>query len=278
MTLVQRGERRSDAGTKHCGGELVSIISGAKGVGTTNLALNLGVLLARAGGRTVLVDAGAERACADVRLRGDLGDVLRANGDVARFLADGPGGVRLVGGAPAARRATSAHAPPRASCARALVRLRDVADFVVVDGGSGVQPTLASVALAADRVILVSTVEPTALADTYGTLKYLHQRGVPRRVDLVLSMTGRAEETARAARRLHDAALQFLGRSVRLLGQIPFDPHVSRAARRNMPVALLYPASHVSGCLKRICDEIVPAEPAAAAPSGVWSRLAGLFL
>ena len=38
-------------------GSVITLISGRSGVGTTHLALNVGVCLARAGYRTILVDA-----------------------------------------------------------------------------------------------------------------------------------------------------------------------------------------------------------------------------
>lgn len=281
MPPARRLHQRLDAGTEAPRGVVISIASGKGGVGKTNLALNLGIQLSRRGLATLLVDADFELANADILLnvapRGDLADVLRNGRDLNELLADGPDGLRLLCGSSGLAHAASSTLRP-GDYERALARLRGHAAYILVDCGSGLHPRLLALAQAGDHLVLVTTPEPTALADSYGTLKYLVSNGFEGRVGVVVNMAGSRAEADDAARRLGRVARQFLGRTVEPLGFIPFDRHVPLAVRARVPLVVHHPHCAASIALDRLCERFGPCGGSTAAPPGVWSRLASLFL
>ena len=69
-----------------------------------------------------------------------------------------------------------------------LAMLDTVADHLLIDMGAGISSSVMSFAAAADRVVVVTTPEPTSMTDAYGAMKALVSRGREMRLDLVVNM------------------------------------------------------------------------------------------
>jgi len=266
-------------GTKHCGGEVVAILSGKGGVGKTNFALNLAIQLAQHGQRTILLDADFGLANADILLNAaplaSVCDVLDPERNLDDLLVTGPGGLRVLCGLSGGWQGSEFDTQ---DCHWVLERLQAACDILVVDCGNTVNPTLSTIVDASTLLVLATTPEPTALADGYATLKYLHCRGFRGRVGLVVNMARTPAEGSAVARRLARVTSQFLGLSIEYLGHVPLDRHIPLAVRARVPVALRYPRCPASAAIAQIRTRITPAHAAAAPAAGVWSHLAGLFL
>ncbi|MEW6199585.1 MAG: P-loop NTPase [Planctomycetota bacterium] len=281
MPRVSEHQPRRKAETKHSRGTVVTIVSGKGGVGKTNLALNIGLLLQRRGVRTILLDADFDLANADILLnvtpRGDFADLLSGRRAVDEVCAPAPGGLRLVCGVSGAAR-HNGDTYDEDAYSRAVHELKRACDVLLVDCGAGFNAALARLALAGDLVLLTTTPEPTAVADGYATLKLLCSVGFAGRAAVVVNMAHSKSEAAQVARRLARVARDFLGLSVESLGFIPLDHHVPEAVRRRAPVCQRHPHCAATAAMKRICDELDPSRPETTAGGSLWSRVAGLFL
>jgi len=281
MRHARGPQPRRKADAKRGRGSVVAIVSGKGGVGKTNLALNLGILLQRRGVSTVLLDADFDFANADILLNvtppGDFADLLTGQRPPADVWVTAAEGLRLVcGTSRSAQRNGHDHEP--SAYTRAMRGLQPTCDALLVDCGSRPKPANVHLALAADVVLLVTTPEPTALADGYAMLKLLVQGGLGGRAAVVVNMARSRAEAVAVAARLDRVASDFLGRSVENVGFIPYDQHVPLAVRRRIPVCLSYPRCAATASLKRICDKLLPAVRVGIPPAGLWARVAGLFL
>ncbi|RUL82939.1 P-loop NTPase [Tautonia sociabilis] len=237
------------------------ITSGKGGVGTSNLSLNLAVALGAMGRRVVLIDADAGLANLDLlcglALDRDLGDALLAGKPLAETIVDGPESIRFLSGVHAAR---AGDGEVEAARDRLAAELPDIArqteaDFILIDGGSGLAPSGSSLADAVDAVVVVASPEPTALADAQAVVARLRRRpggGPP-----IRSVIGQARSSAEAIEaldRLSSACRSFLGAAVRPIGPgfIRFDPKVPLAVRRRRPFLLDAPGCEASRCVKRL--------------------------
>jgi flagellar biosynthesis protein FlhG len=279
MQASARCGTTADVGAKHRGGEVVAILSGKGGVGKTNFALNVSILLAESGRRVILLDAGLGQPNADILLsavpRATVADVLDPQRDVAELLATGPGGLRVL----CARGGgwQGAEFDPQDGL-WVMERLRAACDMLVIDCGNTVNPTLTTIAEASTLLVLATTPEPTALAEGYATLKYLQAGGFRGRVGIVVSMTRTVAEAELVARRLARVTAQFLGLSCEYLGHVPLDRHIPLAVRARVPVVVRYPRCRASAAIAQIRAQLEPAHGGRPAVPGVWLRLASLFL
>ena len=81
----------------------IAVTSGKGGVGKSNVALNLSILLSAAGNRVALVDADLGLAnldvLANVAVRANLSHVIAGSHTLEQVIIDLPSGVQLVPGA-----------------------------------------------------------------------------------------------------------------------------------------------------------------------------------
>lgn len=240
--------------------------SGKGGVGTSNVVLNLAIALAGAGQRVLLIDADFGLANLDLLGGGqpscDLGDVLSANRPLSEAVTDGPNGLRLLAGAHGARTDAARLATAAARLVAGLDALRPSRDFILIDAGSGLgrcEPFLPI----ADAVVVVTTPEPTSLADTcalFARCRPDRSRGpigpAPELRFLVNQALSR-REGARTIERLRAEAREFLGLVVVPIGVLPNDPHVGRAVRRRQAVVLAHPHCRASRGARRLARALI---------------------
>lgn len=262
-------------------GEVIAVVSGKGGVGKTNFALNLGIQLSRRGLRTILLDADFGHANVDILLniapRADLVGVLDPTRPVPDLLTDGPEGLRLLCGISGLRHERRICESDPTLYVEALQRLCPACDLLVVDCAAGTLGGAASFALACDRLILITTPEPTAVADSYATLKLLYQRGFCARAAVVVNMARHHAEAVDAARRLQRVADQFLGLSLENLGYVPLDKHVVAAVRQREPFVTRYPRCPASVQIEAISRRLSLPAAFAQIQVGLWGRVASLF-
>jgi len=284
MVTARRQRNGRRGGTAHglTRGEVVVIVSGKGGVGKSNLAVNLGIQLSRSALRVVLVDADLGLANADILLNvsplGDVSDLLDYRIPPDDVLMRGPDGLRVVCGATGMTRRGEACDLDPLNCVRAIERLDEFYDVLLIDCPAGVAPLVSDFALAGDRLVVVTTPEPTALADAYATLKTLYSRGFGGCAGLIVNMAESRAEADSAARRLQQAADRFLGLSLENLGYVVFDRHVPAAVRERTPVIVRYPRCAASSCMAEVCRRLSPPPPVRGRPGGLWARVASLFL
>lgn len=256
------------------------LTSGKGGVGTSNLALNLAIALGQRGQRVVLVDADLGLANIDLLCglapRCDLGDVLAGDRPLADAVVEGPAGVRIVPGAHGARTLveTLGDAPRR--LVDELARLEGAADYLLVDAGSGLGSSITTLASAADEMILVTTPEPTSMADAHAAIRRYGRLDAPTTLRAVVSQARNAAEAADALARLAASSRQFFGAVVDGLGFVRSDPGVPAAVRSRQPYLLAAPSSHAARDVRRLARSVVD-RCRAPDPAPARSRRPGFF-
>lgn len=193
---------------------LVVVSGGKANVGTSTIAANLAVALARHGRRTVLVDAdldhGGPTQFSRQEQEGSVVDVLAGRRGIHEVLVRGPSGIQVLPGQSPGEQPTSFAAAAYPRFIAQLHGLSPHADVVLIDAGSG-RGTLARAVWQAARVaLLITTPDDLAVMQAYAALKALCDPG---RSVLVQAIINRADEAAAAdvCSRLDEAGRRFLG-------------------------------------------------------------------
>ena len=259
----------------------IAVTSGKGGVGKSNIALNLSVLLSAAGARVALVDADLGLANLDVLLDVSAGynlaHVVRGDRRLEEVLVDLPCGVQLVPGASGLARMAQLNEFERAGLVEQLTGLEADNDFIVVDCGAGIGPEMLQFASAADNVIVVTTPEPTAITDGYAVLKVLTRRDFEGSLSVLVNFASGRQEARATFSRIADVARQFLGVTVFNAGYVLDDPRVPESVRRREPFVLAYPRCDASRCLAALANKLGPGGALAKRQVGFFRRIANWF-
>jgi flagellar biosynthesis protein FlhG len=237
--------------------------SGKGGVGTSNLVLNLAIALGEMGERVVVVDADLGLANLDLLCgltpRFDLGDVLAGRCRLGDALAMGPGDIQIVPGAHAIRTDSDELGEAPARLVAELAELEADADFVLVDAGSGLGPGVAVLAAAADQVVVVSTPEPTSIADAHAAINRFRRLTAPPRLRVLVNQVASTSEAADVLDTLISSSRQFLGAVVSPLGcgSVRADHHVPLAVRARKPFLTAYPGAVASRGVRRLARALI---------------------
>lgn len=224
------------------GAKLVVVVGGKGGVGTTSVALNVAVALEQLGRRALLVDADPAGGDIGLLCRLETHESAPDEADDRSTLADrfehGPAGIRILAGPPALSR--EGRGPGVAFGPQAMAELSLLAlppEVVLVDAGSGLTPTLATLWEAADAALVVTTPDMTAVVNTYALLKLLRGPRPP----LVYCLVNRAADSAAAGLvfgRIHRVCRRFLSLEPRPAGYVPDDPAFAVAQESGSPLVL----------------------------------------
>ena len=253
---------------------LVAIGSGKGGVGKTWLSITLAQSLAARGRKVLLVDGDLGLANVDIQLgltpRHDLAAVLsgrRSLPDVIIRHATQELPAAAFDILPGRSGASSIAALEVGVLGRLLQAIRRLGsyDTVLLDLGAGIDPTMRFMAASADTLLVVSTDEPTALADAYAVLKLQARDRVARSGDglrnpaevngdvrLVINQSSSLASGRRTYDVLARACNTFLGHAPSLAGIIRRDGRVGDAIRRQTTLLTRHPNAPATEDVARI--------------------------
>lgn len=229
------------------GPRVIAVTSGKGGVGKTNLAVNLGLALAKMGKRIVLFDADLGLSNGEVLLgvspRFSLYDALYAGKGIEDIVTKVAYGMRLVSGGSGIQELANLDRAQRSRIVEMLTYFRDSTDYLLIDTGAGISKNVLGFVAAAQEVIVVVTPEPTSLTDGYSLIKVLSRYRVHEKVYLVVNRVKGETDAAQTARKIQLVAKKFLGFEIEHIGSVYDDPAVPRAVRNQQPFVLTEPHS-----------------------------------
>ncbi|MDI3340166.1 MAG: response regulator [Sphaerobacter sp.] len=260
---------------------IISVVSNKGGVGRTTLATNLAVAIRRATQKqVVLVDAalpfgdvGVMMNVADGKTLADIVPQARSLDRelMEDILVTHGTGVRLLLAPLTPQEAETVTAEHLRAV---LALLSKMADYIVVDTRPGFDDTMLSILDASDRILLVLTMEMTAIKDTRQFLEIAELLGYPAdKLWLVLN-----RQTALSGIPAQDIA-ENLNRE--LTAKIPDEPAVVlRSVNEGAPLVESHPDHRVAVEINRlaaslVADDLVEGLPSGAPQPGRSSGLVG---
>ncbi|WML39402.1 MinD/ParA family protein [Neobacillus sp. OS1-2] len=249
--------------TRKQSSRLITITSGKGGVGKSNFTINFALALKAAGKKVVVLDLDLSTANIDILMgassKYSLADVLHQRKYLLDCIEKGAGGIDYIAGGLDINDLLRLDNRALAFFMDQIQELQSYADFILLDTGAGISKELVDFILASDETILVTTPEPTSVADSYAVMKTVHQftaKSPPFR--LVVNRAQSYREAAETSRTLKNACNVFLKMKLTSLGFLMEDAHVQKAVRAQSPFYLSYPNCEASKNINQILYTFLP--------------------
>jgi flagellar biosynthesis protein FlhG len=235
---------------------VIAVTSGKGGVGKSNLSVSLSLAAASMGRDVVLIDCDLGLANVDVLLdlqvRHNLSHLISGEASLSDVLVPAPGGLRVLPGAAGVSQMADLTDVEQRILLEALDSLVASSELVVLDTGAGISRRVVEFCLASGEVIVVTTPEPTAIADAYAMIKVLGQTDPGIKIWLIVNMANHRGEAEQILERIILLSRRFMGLEVERAGYVLSDPRVPHAVRRRLPFSLAYPSCHAAVCVAEV--------------------------
>lgn len=240
---------------------VIAITSGKGGVGKTNLAVNLAVALQLAGKKVMVVDADIGMANVNILMGSatnrSLIDLLNDGVQLEDVIVDGAAGVKYISGVAGVEAALNLNRTEQRRLHRKLGRCSEMAEIIIVDTGAGLNRNVIEFVLAVEEVLLITTPEPTALADAYAVIKAYSTYTERRNIKLVVNRIRDEETCDEVAEKINQTTKKFLGLTVDCLGYIYEDKAVLEAVQSQEPFVIAKPESPAARCVFELANGLL---------------------
>lgn len=240
---------------------IIVVSSGKGGVGKTTLALNMALHLCRSNQRIVLMDADLGLANIDVMLglvpKYTVQHLVQGRKSLKDIMLTGPHGLKIIPGGSGVNELANLSDAELKHIMVDLGKLDGDFDYMFIDTGAGISKNVISFTLAADDVVIVTTPEPTALTDAYGSVKTLAKHDFQGGLYLVVNQVADNTEGIMVGEKFRLVCQKFLDIDVKLLGGVMRDPLVGEGIRQQKALVELYPRSTAARNIAAIAGKLV---------------------
>jgi flagellar biosynthesis protein FlhG len=262
---------------------VLAITSGKGGVGKTNVTINVAIAMARLGLRVGVLDADFGLGNVDVLLGiapvAHVGHVVAGEKHLQDVVVRGPHGITIIPASSGLQSMTSLSGIQRDRLLAALDLACRELDFLLIDTAAGISDNVMDMLKLAERIVLVTSLEPSAIVDAYALTKVLTAADAAKDIGVVVNGARTAEEAGMAYRQLETATRRFLKRSVAYYGHITDDPAVRESILVQRAIVDLLPQSPASRCYRIVASRLAGLGPAQGglrlAPRGAVSGVSG---
>lgn len=263
-------------------GEAIVITSGKGGVGKTTTTANLGTALALQGKKVCLIDTDIGLRNLDVilglenRIIYDLVDVLEGRCKVHQALVKDKRFEDMLYLLPAAQ-TTDKNAINPEQMRELVTELKKDYDFVIIDCPAGIEQGYKNAVAGADRAIVVTTPEISAVRDADRIIGLLELEENIERPKLIINRIRQHLMKAGEALDINEITTHL---SIDLLGIVADDESVISSSNRGEPV-VMNPANPAAmgyrNIARRLLGESVPLMTMDKQNTGMFSKIKAIF-
>jgi flagellar biosynthesis protein FlhG len=244
---------------------VITVTSGKGGVGKSNMSVNLGIQLAKAGKRVIILDADFGLANVEVMLgirpKYNLADLFYKNKTIKEIITPGPYDIGFISGGSGVKELNNIEKNQLEILTEKLNELDDIADIIIIDTGAGISESVLEFLTASTEILLVTTPEPTSITDAYALLKTLDKReeflNSETTIKVIANRVSSEKEGTELYQKLSIVVNRFLNLKIEFLGAVMFDMNVTKAVMKQSPVSILFPNTPAAKSMCNLTDQLL---------------------
>jgi flagellar biosynthesis protein FlhG len=241
--------------------QTIAVTSGKGGVGKTNVAMNLALALAKAGHKTLLLDADLGMANIDELLGMEasvnLLDVLEGKCSLEEIIIEGPEKLLIIPAASGSKYLSELGAVECGGLVHAFSELKGRIDSLVIDTSGGISESVTSFCRASSKVLVVTDNEPASIRDCVAQIRHLNKTNAIAHFHVLANMV----LTARDGSELFKRILHLLGDDQNIVisyaGFVPHDELLRKAVFRRKAVISAYPEARSAIAIRNLARRMI---------------------
>lgn len=247
---------RKRSGPKTC--KTIAVVSGKGGVGKSTTTVNFAIELQKRGKKTLLFDFDVGMGNIDILLgkqaKYSIVNLFHDFLPIHDMIELGPKGLSYIAGGSGLNELVELDEEKLNYFFQQYEKLTDEFDYIFFDLGAGVSSDRLNLISAADECFVITTPEPTSIADAYSMIKHIVNTGSEVPLYVLMNRSESIREGTKVLNRFSDVVKQFLERDLIKLGCLPYDATVSKAVVKQIPYVILKQNAAVSKALQKIVE------------------------
>jgi len=242
--------------------QVISVTSGKGGVGKTSFTVNLAYQLQKLGKSVLILDADLALANVDIilgeRPKYNLLHLLEGEKNINEIIWESKYGLKFI---PAASGFEELANLPKEKQLQIINSLQDIYykfDFMLIDTSAGISENVINFCLSSDKTIIITTSDPTALADSYAIARIiLNNKDESSEIGLVVNMVEDEQEAEKIYRGMNNILKEFTGKTIKYYGAVRKDKKLSESVKDRYVLSAVYPKANYSKDVEHIARYIV---------------------
>ncbi|SEM76074.1 AAA family ATPase [Nitrosomonas marina] len=240
---------------------VITVTGGAKGVGRTEVTVNLAAALAEQNKRVLLIDENAypHNICTRLGLKArfDLAHVIRQDRKLEQVIVPGPDNIFVL---PAQRGIHALTGLNRADQQRLITSFSQITepiDFILIDTAMNAETQVLPLSLASEQVMVVISGSAVSLTGAYALIKIMNREYAKRHF---LVFINKAETKLIAQNVFENFACivqRYLGISPEFAGFTELDEKISQSRRLCRPALSLFPDSQTGNNFRLLAENVL---------------------
>ena len=235
---------------------VIAVTSGKGGVGKSNVAVNLAVMLAQSGERVMVMDADMGLANIDVLLglspKLNLSHVINGECMLEDTIVEGPSGIKIIPASSGVASMSDLTPAENAGIIRSFSELTVPVDTLIIDTAAGLSDSVVSYIRASREVIIVVCDEPASITDAYAMIKVLNRDHGMHRFHVLANQAHDVQQGRQLYTKLARVSEKYLDVALNFLGTIPYDDLLKKSVQKQKSVVEAFPRSPASMAFRQI--------------------------
>ena len=236
------------------------VTSGKGGVGKTTLSINLGLAMIAAGYKVILLDGDLGLANVNIQMgispEYNILDVINGHKTLAEVVCKTKYGIDFISGGTGIHQLADLGGAHQTAFLGAMGTLVGY-DVMIIDTAAGISANVVRFALAADKVLVITTPEPTAMTDAYGMIKTIAAHKVKPPISFLVNRVASMKSANEVVDRINKVTNRFIGLQFDVLGYVPVDPLIEKSIFMQRPHLINHPKSKSSDLIRAAANRLL---------------------
>ncbi len=246
--------------------QVISITSGKGGVGKTSFTVNLAYHLQKLGKTVLILDADLALANVDIilgeRPKYNLLHLLSGEKNINEIIWESKYGIKFI---PASSGFEELANLPKEKQIQILNSLQEIYykfDIMLIDTSAGISESVINFCLASDKTIVITTSDPTALADSYAISRIiLNYKPENMDIGLVVNLVEDEYEAEKIYKGMNNILREFTGKTINYYGALRKDKKLSESVKDRYVLSAVNPKTAYSRDVEAIARYIIEGKP-----------------